>query len=305
MAQTRGQIPALYDNVDKVMWTLTKSTLKELKPIWKGYYRVESSTKKFERRTSYALFTSTPLKGEGEDYSVQSMDQGYTKDFTHLEFGLACEYTQTAEEDDQYGVLSEYATGLARASRFTEETYAARTFNLGFSGGSETTPDGLSIYNASHTLVKGGTGSNLISQDFSRVALENALTLARTDSKTDEGYFINPPDGYLLEVPPALEFLAHRVVNSSGLPGSADNDVNPIKARYSITIIVNPHISDSDSWRLIAKNKMHGLLSYTRKAIAMEPPVKLPRSGNRLYKIRFRRSWGCDRWQGLIASPGA
>jgi hypothetical protein len=33
--------------------------------------------------------------------------------------------------------------------------------------------------------------------------------------------------------------------------------------------------------------------------------VRMPRSDNRLYKVRFRRSWGVDRWQGAFASEGA
>ena len=117
---------------------------------------------------------------------------------------------------------------------------------------------------------------------------------------------MTPPDGWFLEVPPALQFLADRIVNTTrGMQGTGDNDRNSINALYSMDVIVNPYISDTDSWRLIAKNKMHGLRSYTRKPITMQPPVRMPRSDNRLYKIRFRRSWGADRFQGVIGSPGA
>lgn len=302
MAQTRGLIPANVDNVDKVVFAVVGSTLKELAAKWRKVYRVESSDRKFERRVSKAMFTTVPEKGEGQDYSTELIDQGYTKDFTALEFGLAFEVTETAEEDDEYGFLKDYASGLARAARVAEETYAARQHN---NHTTETTPDALAIYHASHTLVKGGTASNIVNADLSRSALETALTLIRTDGKSDEGHFMEPPDGFILEVPPALEFLADRIVNSTGLPGSADNDRNPIKARYSIDVLVNPYFSDTDSWRLVAKNKMHGLLSYTRVPIGMKPPARLPRSDNRIYKIRFRRSWGCDRFQGIVGSPGA
>lgn len=305
MPQTRGTFPALYDNVDKVVFGLVGSTLKELPAIWRKYFNIESSDRKFERRVSMAMFADMPLKPEGEDYAVDQMKQGYTKDFTHLEFGLGFEVTETAEEDDQYGVISDHAVGLARAARVAEETFAARLHNQGFSGGTETSPDGEPIFDAAHPLVGGGSASNLVSQDLSRAALESALTLAHTDMKSEEGHFMHTPTGWILEVPPALEFLADRIVNSTGLPGSADNDRNPIKARYGLTIVVNPYLSDSDSWRLIAKNKMHGLRSYTRVPIGMKPPVRMPKSDNRLYKLRFRRSWGCDRWQGVIGSPGA
>jgi hypothetical protein len=106
-------------------------------------------------------------------------------------------------------------------------------------------------------------------------------------------------------VPPALHFLADRLVNSTGMPGSADNDRNSVKSLYSIEVKASPYISDTDKWALVAKGKKHGLLSYTRVPIGMKPPVRLPKSDNRLYKLRFRRSWGVDRWQGLYASAGA
>jgi hypothetical protein len=302
VAQTRGSFPALVDNVDKVVFGVVGTTLKELPSKWRKYFRVESSDRKFERRTSYAMFSTVPLKGEGEDYTTDLIDQGYTKDFTHLEFGLAYEVTETAQEDDQFNVISDHAKGLARAARVAEETYAARLHNLYTT---EKTPDNVAAYASTHTFIKGGTGSNIVNLDLSRTALETALTLIHTDSKSDEGHYMDPPDGYILEVPPALEFLADRIVNSSGLPGSADNDRNPVKARYSIDVAVNPYFTDTDSWRLVAKNKMHGMLSYTRVPIGMKPPVQMPRSDNRIYKIRFRRSWGWDRWQGVVGSPGA
>lgn len=304
--QVRGSFPANIDNVDKQVVGLVGTTLKEHPKIYSKYFNIESSDRKFERIVTKASFTEVPLKGEGEDYQTQLINQGYTKDFTHLEFGLAFGLTQTAQEDDTFGVYKDYAVGMARAARVTEETYAARLMNLAFSGGTENTPDGVIGFSASHLLITGGgTFSNLVSADLSRTALETALTLFNTDHKSDEGHFMQPKDGYILEVPPALQFLADRIVNSTGLPGSADNDRNPIKANYSIDVVVNPYFSDADSWRVLAKNKMHGLKSYTRVAIGMEPPVTEPRSGNRLYKLRFRRSWGFTQWQGMVGSPGA
>lgn len=305
MAQTRGLFPANIDNVDKVIFSVANSTLKKLKPIWKELHRIESSDKKFERRVSKALFANVPLKPEGDDYATDTIDQGFTKDFTALEFGLGFEITQTAQEDDQHQVYKDYAEGLARAARVAEETYGHLWANQGFSGGTETSPDGQPVFSASHSLIKGGTASNLSTADLSITELENAIVALHTDQKSDEGHYMNVQDGWCLVVPPALQFLADRLVNSAGLPGSADNDRNSVKSMYSIEVKVSPYISDTDKWLLVAKNKQHGLLSYTRVPIGMEPPVQLPKSGNRLYKLRFRRSWGVDRWQGLYGSAGA
>ena len=156
MAQVRGTFPGNIDNVEKEVYTLIGTTLKAEPAKWRKYFRVLTSEgKSFERRQSYAMFGSIPLKGEGEDYSTALINPGPRKDFTHLEFGGGFEWTKTAQEDDRHDVLSEYATGLARAARFTEETYAAKLHNLATS--TETTPDGVVAYSASHTLINGGT----------------------------------------------------------------------------------------------------------------------------------------------------
>src|SRR5678815_1035195 len=125
MAQVRGSFPGLYDNVDKTVFTIISETLKEVPPIFGKYYNQDTSNRKFERNLSYSMFGAAPLKGEREDFTTQLISQGYTKYFTHLEFGLAFEVTQTAQEDDMEDVIDQYATGLARSCRVTQETYAA------------------------------------------------------------------------------------------------------------------------------------------------------------------------------------
>jgi len=107
-------------------------------------------------------------------------------------------------------------------------------------------------------------------------------------------------------VPPALEFLANRLVMSTGMPGSAENDINPIKALRTWSVIVNPRLTDNDAWFLIAGNKsQHALTFYRRVPITLEPMDKDVRTGNRIFKIRHRFSVGAWAWQGTYGSPGA
>lgn len=302
MAQARGNFPALYDNVDKTVFTIISKVLKDLPPLFKKYYNMDSSDRKFERHVSYAMFGATPLKGEGEDFTTQLISQGYTKDFTHLEFGLAFEVTQTAQEDDVEDVLDQYATGLARSCRVTQETYAANILANGFS--TETSPDGQALFAAAHPLVIGGTARNVRTQDLSWNALQQAIIDLNTDQKSEEGFFTNPQTGLVLVVPPNLLLRAEALVGSTLKPGTTDNDINAINKNYSIEIVVNPYLSGY-SWFLLYKGKNHGLMSYMRVPIGMQPPERLPRSGNRFYAVRFRESWGARAWQGTYGSVGA
>lgn len=303
MAQTRGVAPALYDNVDKTVFTIISAVLKEHPPIFKSYFNMDSSNRKFERQVSFAMFGAAPLKGEGEDFTTQLINQAWTKDFTHLEFGLAFEVTQTAQEDDIEDVLDQYATGLARSCRVTQETYAANILTNGLAGGTENSPDGVTIFNSAHPLAIGGTARNTRTQDLSWNALQQAIIDLNTDQKSEEGFFTNPQDGLVLVVPPSLILRAEALVSSVQKPGTPDNDINAINKNYSIEIVVNPYLSGF-SWFLLYKGKQHGLMSYMRVPIGMQPPERLPRSGNRFYAVRFRESWGARAWQGSYASTG-
>lgn len=301
MPQVRGNAPALYDNVDKTVFTIISAVLKDHPPIFKGYYNMDSSNRKFERHVSFAMFGATPLKAEGEDFQTQLINQAWTKDFTHLEFGLAFEVTQTAQEDDVEDMLDQYATGLARSCRVTQETYAANVLANGFS--TETSPDGQALFAAAHPLAIGGTARNTRTSDLSWNSLQQAIIDLNTDQKSEEGFFTNPQDGLVLVVPPNLLLRAETLVSSVQKPGVTDNDINAINKNYSISIVVNPYLSGF-SWFLLYKGKQHGLMSYMRVPIGMQPPERIPRSGNRFYAVRFRESWGARAWQGLWGSVG-
>ncbi len=306
MAQTRGLNPDLYDNVDKTFFAIMKDRLKELPRIYTEIFAVKTSDRKFERIVTYVPFGDTQAKGEGEAYVMDTLRQGNTKDFTHTENGLGFEVTQTALEDDVDNILNRAGEWLAFSARYVEEGRAANPFNNGFS--TELTPDGLSLFNTSHALKGGGTAKNRPSTDadLSATSLTQAMIDLQTDQKDEAGHLSGVITSWTLYIPPALEFLADRLVNSVNLPGSADNDRNPIKARRTWDIVVNPRLTDNDAWFLVAGSKsQHGLTFYRRVPITMEPMTIDPRTGNRIFKCRHRFSVGAWTWVGTYGTAGA
>lgn len=304
--QTRGTFDALYDNVDKSLYAIMKDRLKELARIYTEIYNIKTSDRKFERVVTYVPFGDTQSKVEGDAFVMDQLRQGNTKDFTHTENGLGFEVTQTALEDDAENILSRAGDWLAFSARYVEEGRAANPFNNGFS--TEQTPDGVSLFNSAHVLAGGGNAKNTLSTaaDLSAASLTQALIDLQTDQKDEAGHLANPVNDWILYVPPALEFLADRLLNSIGLPGSSDNDRNPIKSRRSWTIVVNPRLTDADAWFLVAANKgNHALTFYRRVPIGLEPMDRDPRTNNRIFKVRHRFSVGAWAWQGVYGSPGA
>ena len=306
MAQTRGTFTELHDNTDRVVYTLLGKEWKEQKPIWRRYFTIKNSDKRSELVTSVTGVGDIPEKGEGAPYATDVIRAGYTKEFLHTEFGLMFEVTQTALEDDRHDVLSDHAKWFMFSARVVQETRAALLFNNGFS--SETSPDGVSIFNSAHNL-KGGTGTarNVLSNaaDLSWTSLQQALVDWQRETKFEAGQFMMPVEDLILLVPPELEFTAAKIVSSTLQPGIGDNDLNTIRTLRNITVIKNVYMTDTDAWILLAGNKSHGFCSYTRVPMSMEPAMTDPRTRNRLYPVRFRQSWGVKFWQNSFGTAGA
>lgn len=307
--QARGTFPDLYDRIEKTVRTIIFDSLQELKPIYKQYTNMKSSSKKFERVLSVTPFGDVPQKDEGQVYALDIIRPGWTKDFVHVEFGLGFEITETALEDDEFDVLIRSSEMLAWSARYVQEKQAADAFlNLSGPNGAAQTPDGVSIFNTAHVLKGGGTARNMLAvdADLSIDSLATALQDIQLQTKMESGQLVAPITSFKLVVPPGNQMLAARLLQSSGMPGSAENDINPVKALRTIELVVNPLITDTDAWYLIAANKrMHGLTSYVRVPTKMAPRMQDPFTGNFIYKIRFRQSWGAWMWQGTFGSVGS
>jgi hypothetical protein len=293
MAQTRGSLSILHDNIDRQIYVMLGKQLKELPDIWRQTCKVESSQRQTEIAQNIVGFGDIPEKAEGASYTTDLLKPGHEKRVTHTEFGMGFEVTQTALEDDRYDQLKKYAMWLAFSAGYVQEKRAANVKNNGFT--TELTADGLSFFNTAHGLAgSGGTFRNrpTAAVDLSWTSLRDAIIDLETETKHDSGQLAGSVQDLVLEVPPQLEMIADRIVNSTNLPGSTDNDRNSIKARRNIKIIVNKLLTDPDAWFLFAANKdMHGLRCYERVPVTQEEPMTDARTKNRLYTVRFRQSW--------------
>lgn len=312
--QVRGTLPALYDNVDKVVMGLLGQSVKEIPTIYTQIYKRVKIDTKFKRYVTTAPFGDVPLKPEGSKYAFDIIQQANTKDVTPLEYGLGFEVTETAEEDDQFDEIGKKPKYLMFAMRQVEEKTAAAVLYNGFAAsgtaGVQNTADGVSIFNVAHPLKRGGTAKNRPSTDadLSITSLAQAFIDLATDTKIESGQLGMPPSSYNLVVPAASEFIAARIVKSTGLPSSADNDINPVKALRQINVVVDPFLDagDNDSWYLVpSSGDRHELLYVERIPITMAPPDRDPTTGNRLYKLRARKTWDCVDYRNLYGTQGA
>ena len=108
-----------------------------------------------------------------------------------------------------------------------------------------------------------------------------------------------------LIVPPALQFVADRLVNTPGRVSTADNDINALRNMNAIPdgYSVNHYLTDTDAF-FIRTDAPNGLKHFVRTAMStgMEGDFE---TGNVRYKARERYSFGWSDWRGVYGSPGA
>jgi hypothetical protein len=166
------------------------------------------------------------------------------------------------------------------------------------------TGDGVSLINASHPTIA-GTFSNTLAtaSDLNETSLEQSLI--DIAAMTDERGLRIAARGMKMVIPAELQFTAERLMKSQGRVGTADNDVNAIKAMGMIPqgYRVNNFLTDSDAFYIIT-DVPNGMKMFNRAPLttAMEGDFD---TGNVRYKARERYSFGCSDPRGIFASPGA
>ena len=307
MAQTRGAFSQLADNTERRIYVALDTYLKRLPNIWKQYTGVEDSKRQTEISLGVVGFDDVPEKPEGDPYATALLRPGFEKRVSHTEFGYGFEVTKTAREDDLDKQLGKSAMWFMFSAGYVQEKRAANLINNGFT--TELANDGIAAFSTSHVLAgTGGTFRNRPTTDvaLSWNALRDAIIDLSTETKLDSGQLMQAVEDLYLIVAPRNEMLADRIVNSTNLPGTADNDRNSVKARRKIDIIVNPLITDGRVWGLVPKNKaLHGLKAYERIPITIGETRTDPRTDNMLTPVRFRMSWFVEQAQNVWFTAGA
>lgn len=242
---------------------------------------------------------------EGSEYSFKRPKQGASKTLSMSKFGLGFGVSEEMIEDGKFDLIADMTRKLARSAKESQEIQAMSVFNNGF--GSELAWDGLSVFNAAHTLPSGTTFRNRLTtdSDLSQTALDTALSDFETQMIGDSGIIYNMRPRVLL-VHPSQKRYAMELVGSEGKPDTADNNLNAFKSD-NLVVISSPHLTDQDAWFLLAAPAETGLRIVSRTPIetkAAGPDVGFT-SDSILYKSRYREKIGVTNAYGVFGSPGA
>ena len=265
-------------------------------------YEVENSDRAFEEEVLFTGFGQAPTKTEGAAVVYDDASESYTARYTNETVALAFAVTEEAMEDNLYDTFAKLrAKGLARAMATTKQVKAAKLYNDGFSTAQG---DGVSLFNASHPTVGDGNQSNVTTAAaISETSLESTLINIQK-IKDDRGILIGA-SAKSLHVPVDLIFTADVLLNTPGVVGSADNDINSIRHLGIIPngYFVNRRFTDTNGW-YIKTDVPNGTKMFNRTPLQtkMEPDFD---TGNLRFKARERYSFGVSDWRGWFGNAGA
>ena len=271
----------------------------------KEIYDTETSERSFEEETKLSGFGAAPVKNEGQAISYDNAQEAWTARYNHETVAMGFSVTEEAMEDNLYDSLSSrYTKALARAMSYTKQVKAANILNNGFNTAFKY-GDGQPLFSTAHPLVSGGTNSNSPSTavDLNETALENAVI--QIAAWTDERGLLIAAKPKKLIIPPALMFVATRLLETSLRVGTTDNDINAIKNNGSIPegYTVNHFLTDTNAW-FLTTDVPNGLKHFVRVPLSTSMDGDFD-TGNVRYKARERYSFGVSDPLGMYGSPGS
>ena len=271
----------------------------------KEVYETETSERSFEEETKLSGFSAAPVKNEGAAIAYDNAQEAWTTRYNHETIALGFSITEEAIEDNLYDSLSaRYTKGLARAMAYTKQVKAASILNNGFSaqyvGG-----DGVPLFSASHPLVNGGTNGNTPSTqaDLNETSLEAAVIAIA--AWTDERGLLIAAKPKKLIIPPALQFVATRLLETKLRVGTNNNDINALENNGSIPEgwTINHFLTDVNAW-FLTTDVPNGLKHFVRTPLQNSMDGDFD-TGNVRYKSRERYSFGWSDPLGIYGSSGS
>ena len=211
-------------------------------------------------------------------------------------------------DDEKYGQMKKMAKALARAGRAKVEKDAITVLTKGFKGtsGAFKGRDQKELFHDAHTLVDSTkTCSNVVEGALSRETLKEGLKLMRT--QLDEAGNLIQMKATKLIIPPALEDEARRILHSTQIDGTNNNDTNEYLRSAGLEIVVMDYLGEeaggSDTMWFLQDGSRHELNFFWR----VKPEFKNEEDFDTFvakYRGYMRYSYGFSDWRGMVGSTG-
>lgn len=270
---------------------------------YEALYDWETSEKAYEEDVQITGFGLAPIKPQGQPLEFDSEFQGFVTRYVHIAYALGYAVTFEELQDNLY---EEVSMRRAKANAFsinqTVENVAAFLYNNAFVTTYFTTADGAALISTSHVNAAGGTWSNQLSPGaaLSEAALED-ICIQIMGTRNDRGLLINVMP-VSLHVPRQLWFVANRILRSERQSGTANNDINVLKATnvFPGGIKLNHFFSSPTAW-FVRTNCPNGMTAFWRNKPILEKDNDFS-TKSALASTYMRFSVGCTDPRGIFGS---
>lgn len=296
-------------NHPKALWPGVKAwwgkSYEDHQTEYTDLFETVTSDKAYEEDVQIVGFGLAQQKAQGAAVTYDSEIQGFITRYTHIGYALGYIVTHEEMKDNLYAEVSgTRASSLARGFRQTKERVGSGIFNRGFNA-SFVGGDGVALFSTAHPNTSGGTFSNrlAVDSDLSESSMEDMIIqiMKATD---DRGLLVNLMPRSL-HIAPDNWANANRILTSVYQTGTANNDMNIIKATNSLPmgIKLNHYLTDPDAW-FVRTNAPNGLKYYERESISFEQDNDFD-TMNAKAKSYERYSFGWTDPRGVYGTPGA
>lgn len=228
----------------------------QIEKQWPQMYRTYKSEMALERTAEVRYLGLASQKSEGGATQFDNnAGERFVYNQEHIEIALGYAITRKAIDDNLYKTQFKPSNlGLMESFVQTEELYAANVFNTG----NVLTPgiggDGKALFATDHP-VDGNTYANTptVQSDLNEGSLLSAMIGIRRNF-VDQANLKFHARARKLCVPPELEPVAIRLLNTDLRPGTSANDVNAIKSTtggLKEGYMVNDYFTSPFAWFLL------------------------------------------------------
>ena len=284
---------------------------KEEEATWKKICggKARTSDRMFEDTAYFGGLGFPVVKPEGKEITYDDFVQGPTKRWVHVTYGLGTRITEEMIEDTLYGDIPTSMEGSSKemGASFGEllEVIVHDIINNGTATTNHTGGDGLALFSASHTSLRGGTWSNILSPaaDLSATSLQTAIDNFCT-TKDDSGKFQIIKPKYIF-IHPNNAWKADELLKSGYDPESPNNSINSIK-NWGLQTIVSPYLTGRTAFTLWAEptHSDAGVIAFMRRKVTFAQDGDFDTS-NLKYKGYQRFSCGWSDFRGAYGNAGA
>jgi hypothetical protein len=268
-------------------------------------FEVLGSSRAYEEDVQLTGFGLAPRKPEGQSVSYDGEIQGYVSRYTHIAYGLGYKVTYEELQDNLYEQVSmRRSQANAFSMSQTVENVAAAIYNDAFTGSVFTHADGVRLCSTAHLNATGGTYSNELSPaaDLSEAALED-MCIQIMGAQNDRGLLISiMPQS--LHISRQEWFNANRILKSTLQPGTANNDINVLRATNAFPggAKINHYLTSAHAW-FVRTNCPNGMTMYWRTRPMFDQDNDFD-TKNAKAASYMRFSLGCTDPRGIFGSNG-